>query len=444
MLLVLKPANVTAAIAAMCIVVGAAVPGLAQSANVILSDGSTPDYNPAAEVGETPTSCQENPDNDAVGGTVCGFADATAGAGLQIAERFSTVTSGEIATMKWWGFFAQTAAPAGDCGIDTAPPVNDKWTIRYYLDDGNGFPGDLVAEFVELPAVTRIDTGADVGTGIGPLSVLEMEATFPEAVQIEGGLFYHVEISSNYDFNDCFFCWQVAPPGDTVALQGTIGEPYTVDDFTEYDVAQCQGFFSGGGGQLPPSIALDLIHPPDVDTSCCQFKYRVRNRNTPGFGALTTFYMAIARGNAPAGCEDITDITPPVGFTVSFCEDWSNNDIAIFKFDGGNLVEQDSTFGQIRTRVNGSVDLILDVDNVVRANGIRAWGSQSNPGLACGTGAFGPFGNGIWNDGADGRCPFEPIPSLSIAGKGFLLLVVVAGGVYLVVRSRIEPAVQAS
>jgi hypothetical protein len=133
---------------------------------------------------------------------------------------------------------------------------------------------------------------------------------------------------------------------------------------------------------------------------------------------------------------------------VSFCEDWSNDNIAVFSFTGGSIPEQQTTFGQIRVTVNGDtpVDLGPGDDpesmNIVEPSAIRGWASQESPGLSCGTGDFGPLAGqlGEWGPPGNGICALEPIPSLSATGKLLLTALVILGGAYLVTRSKALPS----
>lgn len=407
--------------------------------------------------GDTETSCQENPMDLSQGpnGTICVFSDLTAGdppgdAATNAADNFNFLCNGQITGLKWWGVMAQLGAMAGDCGNGTAFPLGDQWTIRYYLDDGNNLPGMMIAQFV-IPQFTpppvgvdRIDTMRDVGTGIGDLSVLEMHYTLPAPLIVQGGQKYHVEIFNNYTLNPCFFCWQTAPPGDLRSLQrGDDGmgmfAPYTEADANEYDLAVCQEFTADPPSALPPGVTLELAGPVDVPTGCCDFFYTIKNLNCPGAGSINTFYLAIAKGTGAPVCESLSDLGAPVGWNVEFCEPWSGSGRTVYKFTGGVLIEQQSVFGHIRTKVNGMSAVMLDPDDSVPAQGIRAWVSADPAGAPlCGSGTFGPLDTemGLWSNGVNGLCAIEPIPSLSSPSKAVLAGLVLLGGTLLIFRSR--------
>ncbi len=417
----------------------------------------------APEVGDTTTSCQENPDNDAIEGIICTFADLTAvGLGddpvplsLSIADNFEVESNGQLTGVTWWGFMVERAGPGAvnDCTLNIAPSENDLWSIRYYTDDGFGFPDPegIIAEFEVAgtdPGFTRIDTGEDP---FGLVSKMEIHYDFPEPLPILCGVNYHAEIYSNYTFNDCYYCWQPAPPGDARSLQ-TDFDPdtedlpnYDVKDENIYDMSLCQDFEPAGAEANLPRVALSLVRPPDVETGCCEIRYTVENGNCVGLGAIQTFFVAFAKGNASNECEDLMSISAPNGWNVAFCEEWSSQGRSVYRFSGGSLGELQSTSGMIRTRVNGPTDIILDANNAVPAFGIRAWASDDIlAGNACGTGQFGPLvgENGEWGEGRNVLCPFAPIPSMSTPGKGLLVLLVAGGGLFLVIRSRTTPAAQ--
>lgn len=407
--------------------------------------------------GDTSFSCQPNPDNEAFEGIICVFSDLT-GVGLGeepteanvvVAESFFFQCNGDLTGLTWWGFMIERAGQnmVNDCTLDIAPAEEDFWTIRYYQDDGDGFPdpNNIIAEFIDPPGITRIDTGEDP---FGIVSKFEIHFDFPEPVAVEGATLYHVEVFNNYTFNDCFYCWQSGPPGDIRSLQ-TDFDPkmedlpsYDVEDINDFDVAQCQDLESIGPVQNPPGIKLSLVGVPDVETGCCTFRFTVQNRNCIGTGVLETFYVAFAKGDAPADCEDIADISPPTGWDVDFCEEWSDDGRAIYRFTGNSLGELESTSGMIKMRVNGDVPVVLDPNNTVPADGVRAWASKDLLGEdLCGTETFGPLEGeaGEWGVGHSAECPFVPIPAMSAQGKGLLLTVFVVAGLLLVLRSRKEP-----
>lgn len=425
-------------------------------------------------------SCQTNVDvnTDNPGGTICAFSDLTSSVdGTRITENFFFLSSGEIRGVSWQGTMAQTSAqnePAGECpsfvnpGFVHAPVANDTWNIRYYLNDVNK-PGALIKEFlnvgpgVALGSYSRTDTGKDMGTGIGPLSVHDIVYTFDpvDYIDVNSLVTYWVEIESNYTLNECFFCWLVATPSmDQRSLQNGMAntdppgtyfvdpDPDVItDDESTYDVTQRQDFCSSGAVQNPPEIELEVVGPASgTGPGCCTFKYTVHNRNSLGAGIVTEFWMAVAKGDGSNQCgEGLGDghITPPPGYTVTYCKTWnsptSKNRRAIYRFTGGSIPENDFVFGSITLEVNANQPVVLDPDNTVPAFGVRAWGSQPVPVLHENCGATsGPLNGeqGSWDEGNETLCELRPIPSMSLSGKFLLGTLIVGLGFVLVSRSK--------
>lgn len=419
------------------------------------------DGNPEGEttvLGGNPTSCQVNPNNAAVAGIICSFSDLTSvtlgqepthGA-FTIADDFTVDANGAITSVEWFGFMIRRTGPnmVQDCTLNIAPASQDNWTIRYYKGDGLGFPdpNQVVAEYID-PPVVRIDTGQDP---FGLVSKFKMTFTLPSALQVTCGTMYHVEIYNNYTFNDCFFCWQPAPPGNQRSLQTewNVGvEPLPIyndnpADINDYDMTMCHALQPSGNNVNPPTVTLQLQSPPDPSTACCTFHYTVSNNNCIGAGSFNTFYIAIDRGDASGGCETIDAILAPVDWDVEFCENWSNNNLAIFKFTGSILSELTSVSGIFRTRTSGVLPIVRDPNNTIAARSVRAWASRTNPPAGCFTHTFGPFQGqtGTWGPGFDGICAFEPIPAMSSSAKAGLALVLLSAGFYLVIRSRTATA----
>ena len=169
---------------------------------------------------------------------------------------------------------------------------------------------------------------------------------------------------------------------------------------------------------------------------------------------MTRFWMAVEKGDGedPADCgEDLSEIIPPVGYNVEYCEIWktfapTKSRGAIYTFTAGEIPEGRSTFGHIKLRVNNRSENVLNAENTVPGFGVRVWGSNSQGDSAvpvdlgmCGTGNFGPLKGvtgGAWSDGQDGICDIHPIPAMSTAGKVLLALLLAGAGLFLVLRSR--------
>jgi hypothetical protein len=411
--------------------------------------------------------------------TICAFADANdPDEGTRVADDFFFLADTEIRGITWWGLFAR---PEGgdfpECDLAYLPTSDDNWTVRYFMDD-NGQPGTLIREFVGLnPAVTTgtytrtLIDDVLIGTEVGLFGKFEMTYTFDVAdrFQLNGFETYWVEIYSDFA-NECFFCWETASPNwDLYSLTATFADPYDPtndpDQINEFDMAQCQDVCFLEAVPNPPGVRLEFVDSTPVDEEeCCTFRYIVENRNSPGAGPVTKFYMAVHRGDDDkADCgEDLSEITPPVGYAVSYCEGWrtragaDNSDWVIYEFDpvGGEIPELGEVFGSLRIRVNDHEPNDLEGDlpeDIVPAFGIRAWGSQHAYGdTFCGSGEnFDPllpnqdeFGQAIWSDGSDGLCanddgePLRPIPASTAIGKGLLAIFFIGAGVWLVTRAR--------
>lgn len=414
-------------------------------------------HHPSAR-GTTETSCQVNESNlrypDPKTGTTCASSDLTAvrfmtgePTSFYVAESFSFLCDAEITGLTWWGFFIEIpeANEFINCTLDAAPADQDHWTIRYYRDDGSAFPdvglpGELLAEFVDPPGITRIDTGEDPFDGL--LSKMEMHFDLPTSLSIAAAEIIHLEIVSNYTLNDCFFCWQTAPPGDSISLQRAGQEQdYTLDGAADFDVAHCQDFSSEGGAVNPPLITPSFQHIPNPMTGCCTMRFAVQNRNCMGVEPIDTFYVAFARGNGAPACEDIADVSAPAGWTAEICEPW-NEGRAIYKFTGAALGDLQTTFGMIRTTVNGITAHRLDPSNAISTKSILMWVSQDPLGeTLCGSGTFGPLNDelGEWSGGRNAACPFAPIPAMTLGGKAVLVLLLTVAGTLLVLRCRRGP-----
>ena len=422
---------------------------------------------------------------DAGSTTICTFSDLTAGEdGLRVADNFYFFGSGEVWGVSWWGTMAQQEVePNGQCTMDDqtpdylwAPVDYDDWTIRYFTEDPANPGWPLEPAIVEF---TGVGPGVATGTysrtikyspsgypmvmptGIGDLAVYEMNYTFApgDHFAVNGLETYFIEITSNYTHNECFFCWGVCDPSwDLRSLQRDEGDPWDPNaadpQDTVYDVAVCQEF-CGPPTPQPPRITVELDGLPEQDTDCCTFRFRVINQNSIDAGPLTRFWMAVEKGDGedPGDCgEDLSEIIPPVGYDVEYCETWKTTPQtgsrgAIYTFTGGEIPEGQWTFGHIKLRVNDRSEDELNDENTVQGFGVRMWGSNSQGDAAvpvdlglCGTGQFGPLENpvpvGAWSTGEDGICDIHPIPAMSAVGKVLLALLLIGAGLFLVLRSR--------
>ncbi|NOS99887.1 MAG: hypothetical protein HOP29_04610 [Phycisphaerales bacterium] len=407
----------------------------------------------------TPQSCQTNElhDSTAPNTTICGFSDTTAPGGSQrITDNFILTSNGEIRSVTWLGIMTQPVGPNFvDCTPGISLPAQDRWTIRYW-EDSNGIPATLVAEFTNVSpsspgTYTRTNTGEVLQTAVGNFLNNEMTYVFPAPIGVFALRNYWFEAFNNDASNSCFFCWETASPNtDLLTLQTTAppANPYVrPDDEIEFDMTMCHEFCSFGPLPNPPLITAELVSAPDLITNCCTFRYKVQNTNSPGAGALGKFWIAVAKGNGDAACgENIGDghITPPPGYTLSYCNTWGGDGFAIYEFEGGSIPEGDEAVGHITLHANGLTPVVLDTNNTVVARGIRLWGSQlvdvGDPQCAIGGGNFGPLADlgqvGNWSPGNNATCNFVPIPAASTSGKMALAALLIAGGLFLVLRSR--------
>jgi len=386
--------------------------------------------------------------------TICSSSDSARGDGSFAADNFFVLAAGEIRGVTWWGAMVDFDASL-DCPAANVPVSGDDWTIRYYLSE-NGLPGTLIKEFLNVgPNVaggtfSRTDTNNPMNTGIGPLIVYESTYTFAavDRIAIDAIQEYWVEIVSNNSTSGCTFCWMVSDPSwdlDSLFHSGLV-TVYDRDannaetDVNAYDRAMCQDFCPQEALPAVPDVTLERVGLAEQGTGCCTFKYIVKSRNPPQAGPITEFWLAIDRGDGDGRCgEDLTEITPPAGWTVDFCKPWTINGQAIYRFTGGSISEGNTAFGSITVQVNDEKENVLDATNTVPPFGIRAWAGQplQPDELTC-TLASGPLAGeaGSFSDGSDGICTIHPIPSTSALGKAALVTLLIAGGVALVMRSR--------
>ncbi len=418
--------------------------------------------------------------------TICAFDDFSfdnGEGGLKVVDDFFFLAQAEIQGLTWWGAMVQPVTGGfDDCDLTVAPAANDDWTITYYEDD-NGVPGTVIKQFTNVnPSVasgtySRVSLFPDRAIN-GVFGVFEMNYTFDVNERFIVNSFDRVwvEIVQNYTANDCFFCWEVATPNwnlDSLQANGNDAYDRTLDEdgdgepdqVSTYDMAQCQDVCFNEAVPNPPGIELELFDFTPVDQEeCCTFRYSVVNQNSPGAGPVTKFYMAVHRGDddLPDCGEDLSEINPPPGYTVSYCEGWrlrqtGDSDWVIYQFDptgGGEIPELGQVSGTLRVRVNDFKENDLqsdDPNDIVPAFGIRAWGSQRQDlgDQFCGGQAPGNFdplapvvGVDPWSDGSNGTCtnaddePLRPIPSGTVMGKGLLAMLLIGAGLWLVIRSR--------
>jgi len=390
--------------------------------------------------------------------TICTTSESTLNDGTFRADDFFVLAGGEVRGVTWWGAMVDFDLRQ-DCAPADVPVAQVDWTIRYYLDN-NGLPGTLIKEFLNVgPNIaagtfTRTDTNNPMQTGIGPLIVYESTYTFAVAdrIPINAIQRYWVEIQSNFTFSNCSFCWMVSDPSWNLDSLSHSGLTPTYDRDTNnmetgvslFDMAVCEDICPLEALPVVPDVTLERVDLAEQGTGCCTFQYNIQSRNPPQAGPITEFWLAVNRGDGDGRCgEDLTEIVPPAGWTVDFCQTWANGQ-AIYRFTGGSLSEGDVTFGTIKLQVNNERENVLDPSNTVPPFGIRAWVGQPlvADALTC-SAASGPLAgqDGAFSPGTDGICRIVPLPSTSTLGKGVLAALLIAGGVVLVLRSRRVTAV---
>ncbi|NOT01068.1 MAG: hypothetical protein HOP29_10610 [Phycisphaerales bacterium] len=411
----------------------------------------------------TPQSCQTNVLHDTTtpNTTICAFSDTTApGGSTRITDNFILTSNGEIRSVTWRGIMVQqVGAVFNDCTPTLSLPAQDSWTIRLW-EDSNGIPTTLVAGFTNVNpgspgTYTRTNTGEVLQTAVGNFLDNEMTYVFPAPIGVFALRNYWFEAFNNDASNTCFFCWEAASPNtDLLSLQTAAvpADPYVrPDDENAFDMMMCHEFCSYGPLPNPPLITAELVSAPDLDTNCCTFRYKVQNTNSPGAGALEKFWIGVDKGSGDAACgEGIGDghITPPPGYTVSYCNTWGGDGFAIYEFEGGSIPEGGEAVGHITLHANGVTPDVLDTNNTVVARGIRLWGSQldevGDPQCAIGGGNFGPLATlgqvGNWSPGNNALCNLIPIPATTLATKVALTAIIAMIGVALARRGRLATA----
>ncbi len=383
--------------------------------------------------GITDTSCIEfTEDSFGATGVVASRSDTnpTGVTALRVAERVEFFNTGAITQLRWLGYYrALTGGVFGEC--DAFPP--DAFTVRI-LGDNGGLPDDdnVLFEISQAtnPGVFSVMDSPLVNTPIGFRPVREHTLTFNPPLAIDSIDPIYVEIVNSTEPGTCFWWYRSGPPGDGFSWSDDFTD-WDDGDENDFDFAYCFSFSPDEPMAFPPTADFFLADVSDPETGCCNFGFEVRNRNSPGTGALTEFYVAVHKGPGAGNCEDISDISPPPLWDVEFCDAWDNGYV-VYRFTGGFLAEQDTTLGRIRVDRNGE-EVVLDDLNTVPANGIIGWASSDtvSGGALCGTGQFGPLAgqSGEWGDGDGSVCFVEPIPALGGFGQIGLLVLICVGGV---------------
>ncbi|NOS99886.1 MAG: hypothetical protein HOP29_04605 [Phycisphaerales bacterium] len=432
------------------------------------------------------TPCSANPDCAGIGSGICALgiagdentygtnpdgqligdrSDLTEGAAntgaSPLAEDFRFLTLGDVTQIEWTGYYRIFNNPGfADCTVaDTQ--FGDRFTVAILADDGNGLPDGNNILFQDSQAATpaRFVTGVDEGLAIDNRLIRRNSYNFPAGSEFEitsvARRFLVVvnDTTPTSGVENCNWFWRSGPPGngtyfltDEADLEGN-WEGTVFDE----DLSYCIGYNSSGSLELQPGVEAVALGPPDNDSLCCDIRITVQNRSFtvagPGPLAINEFYVAVNKGDGPATCEALSDVFPPAGWTLSLCEGWSGGQ-TVLHFTGGTLVEQEKVSFIIRTRINDNIVDPVQVEEEVTGNilmeeiparGIRAWATKDDVLVGCGGGPnVGPQvgGLGEWGPGDNGLCALVPVPSASTSGKMALAALLIAGGLFLVLRSR--------
>ncbi len=186
------------------------------------------------------------------------------------ADDFRPGSSGGITSICFWGAYAPD--PGG------TPPVDD-FTIRYYDDNGFGFPGTLIADFsgADLSVSGPVDTGDATDGGFA--GIWEYSVTHP-VVSVSSGGCYWVEITNPNDGSrDWYWAWANAGEGNGWSIvDGPGADGYDFLDIeTGTDLAFCINLGLGDASTQcgPPETCnagaggCDQSHGPGCDDLAC-------------------------------------------------------------------------------------------------------------------------------------------------------------------------------
>ncbi|NOS99888.1 MAG: hypothetical protein HOP29_04615 [Phycisphaerales bacterium] len=407
-------------------------------------------------------------DENAYGGLIGVLSDLNGGPDADdpsvLADNFRFLTLGDIPQIEWTGYYRRLAGGAfGDCTVADVQN-GDRFTIAM-LGNDNGLPDGNNILFQDSQSATpaRFVTGVNEGLLFGPRVILRNTYNFPGGSEFVIGsvamryLAVVNDTTPNAGTSSCRWFWRQGPPGDirryatdqADLMSGWVEEGPT--SANPADFSYCIGYNSSGSLELQPGVEADALGPPDDSSLCCDIRITVQNRSFtvggPGPLAINEFYVAVNKGDGPATCEALSDVFPPAGWTLSLCEGWSGGQ-TVLHFTGGTLVEQEKVSFIIRTRINDNIVDPVQVEEEVTGNilmeeiparGIRAWATKDDVLVGCGGGPnVGPQvgGLGEWGPGDDGLCALVPVPSASTSGKMALAAMLIAGGLFLVLRSR--------
>jgi len=187
-------------------------------------------------------------------GIVGATSDRNPGAGFTVADNMVPASSGQITEVCWWGLYFNFTAGA-DCAPGDGSGSSDDFRIRFFGDDGNGFPDDNNILATYNIGSLQLNT-EKIFTGLTTAGLQEWEFTaqLSPALNVTGGQCIWMEISNNTQA-DCFWLWETAPPGNGNGAQDTDGD-YAAGDSNDFDHAWCVdiALADPNGCSTPPEI----------------------------------------------------------------------------------------------------------------------------------------------------------------------------------------------
>jgi hypothetical protein len=183
---------------------------------------------------------------------------------------------------------------------------------------------------------------------------------------------------------------------------------------------------------LPPTVDCELAGL--TEEGCGDFLWSVRNENLSA--PISTFYLDVEAGTGGQICTE-DNITPPDGFTVDSCTGWVDGH-ALFRLTGPAFLPGDRVSGRLVVDANGADAAMSSGGSNIPPHSIVTHVAQDQGEAVCDPGdfSFGPSTDGDWSNFGATCTAFVPVPSMDASGKWALLLILVAGGTMLVLRSR--------
>lgn len=142
-----------------------------------------------------------------------------------------------VLSVTWRGLYAQSSPTDGN--PPNTPLSTDDFTIRFYIEAGDGLPGSLLQSFSVGNPATRIDTGLDSGSS----DIYQYTANLDAGISLLAGVNYWISIvaDTTADLNDdwfwvgCITCeGGVRPPLGASATFNETFQPDWVGNRAEY------------------------------------------------------------------------------------------------------------------------------------------------------------------------------------------------------------------